>query len=473
MATIYGTNGADILRATQAADAIYGLLGDDSIDGVQGRDFIYGGNGNDTLDGGGGQDVIDGEGGFDLLLYSTYTTAVWADLRSGVVSFPDDVWPGETVLGVEAVDGGLRNDRLVGNGAGNVLRGNNGNDVLIGNVGSDTLTGGAGADSLDGGNGQDVLVGGLGDDTMYGGLHDDTFAFGPIAVLDDADNRQLVETGKEVIDGGTGTDTVYVEAPAHEISSDDAEYSILTGSLPVRANLGAGTLRLGDSPNRSTLISIESIETGSGDDSINGSTGDNFIRTGDGANVVYAGNGNDTIVGGTYTYNGQSNGTGDMLNGGAGDDLIISGGASDFWIEEGIQYEEYGRDVLNGADGDDTLVGGSGSLDFTGGAGRDHFVVTDEVIVHLFSGYIWRADPMITDFSNEDTIEFRIMDGDQATLRFVGEAQYIQTGQVSYYRSGDDTVIHAAFPNLDGQPNHVRLVLEDYAGPVSADIFDL
>jgi Ca2+-binding RTX toxin-like protein len=59
---------------------------------------------------------------------------------------------------IEDAVGSPFDDRLVGNGVGNLLEGGGGNDTLEGGVGDDTLWGGAGDDVLTGGEGSDWAV---------------------------------------------------------------------------------------------------------------------------------------------------------------------------------------------------------------------------------------------------------------------------------------------------------------------------
>lgn len=82
---------------------------------------------------------------------------------------------------------------------------------------------------------------------------------------------------------------------------------------------------------------------------LNGGAGDDVIVGGPGRDTIYGGRGTDTIVGGT----GQ-----DVVYGGAGDDSI-AGGA--------------GADTLHGGPGADTLRAGGGRNVLFGGLGRDSF----------------------------------------------------------------------------------------------------
>jgi trimeric autotransporter adhesin len=98
------------------------------------------------------------------------------------------------------------NDRIVGRGGNDVLSGGPGNDVVIGGDGRDVLLGGLGKDVLQGGRGDDRLEGGAGSDQLYGGIGHDTLLGGAAA-----DRLFARDRARDVVDGGAGTDTAYVD----------------------------------------------------------------------------------------------------------------------------------------------------------------------------------------------------------------------------------------------------------------------
>lgn len=167
-------------------------------------------------------------------------------------------------------------------------------EIAYGTEGNDFLSLNAGDGFAYGYGGNDVFIDAVsGDDAMYGGTGDDTFFGG---------------TGDDLLDGGEGSDTVnYGQAP-----------------LLVAVDLEAGfALAMGID----TLVSIENVVGGLGNDSILGSAADNDLLGNDG---------NDTLDGRAGS---------DTLLGHAGNDKLIGG---------------LGIDVLNGGQGDDTLTGGPG-----------------------------------------------------------------------------------------------------------------
>ena len=66
-ATMVGTEGNDVLRATSGDDVIAGLGGDDTIVGKNGNDVMCGGDGNDVIWTWGGADIAFGGPGDDFI----------------------------------------------------------------------------------------------------------------------------------------------------------------------------------------------------------------------------------------------------------------------------------------------------------------------------------------------------------------------------------------------------------------------
>jgi Ca2+-binding RTX toxin-like protein len=218
---VSGGDGADILTGR---GILAGGAGNDTLTcpdpcahsvlaGGSGDDVLRGGSGSDRLSGDGdgdgrwvgyafdlvesaaGNDVIDGGGGEDTLTYEGRRSDVTVDLVAGSATGASG--ERDRLAGIEDVQGGDGDDRLLGDAGDNVLEGfagddridgRAGNDYLLGDEvpvigdfdtygvtegtdGADTLRGGAGDDRLDGGSERgDVLSGGPGDDTLQDGL---------------------------------------------------------------------------------------------------------------------------------------------------------------------------------------------------------------------------------------------------------------------------------------------------------------
>ena len=278
-----------------------------------------------------------------------------------------------------------------------VIDGGAGDDALFGAGGADTINGGIGNDYIDGGSGGDIIHGGDGNDFIYSGdgteenAHGDDgddilYSGGEGHYYGDAGNDRihagLTAVVNEILDGGTGIDTI--------------DTTTWNGSYTV--NLATGVTNFGES-----FINFENVFSGNGADTITGTDGDNVITTQGGIDTVTAGAGDDTVSGGA---------DGDTLDGGAGSDILdyrnssgavtinlatntASGGhaAGDIISNfEGVRGSVLGdqltgsgaSDKLYGFEGNDTLTGGNGSdiLDgginddvMTGGLGNDTYYV--------------------------------------------------------------------------------------------------
>jgi Ca2+-binding RTX toxin-like protein len=311
---VYGSDGNDTLN--QPADYgvfMYGYEGNDlfnaapAVNGWALGTHFYGGAGTDTVS------------------YAASTTRVDADLATGIVyqQWPNaGNWEVDTLDSIENLFGSLLPDEILGNHLDNHLKGDGGNDSLDGRDGADTLDGGNGADSLKGGSGNDVLLGGSGNDTLKGEAGNDRLEGG---------------TGNDILDGGSGIDTAVFDTGTNVVVS-----------------LAVGTAFSG--LGNDTLISIERVITGSGNDVIFGSTANNRIESGAGNDYVDAGSGNDVV------YAGSGN---DTVLGGSGNDTIHGDNAT------GSQ----GNDSLSGGSGDDVILSGNGNNTIRGGQGADDIVL--------------------------------------------------------------------------------------------------
>ena len=191
--------------------------------------------------------------------------------------------------GDDSIGGGAGADLLYGREGSDILEGGEGNDSLYGGGGVDVMLGGAGDDGLNSSLGQDFLAGGDGNDSLHGGYGGDALSGGD---------------GADTLDGGEGDDVVtggsifYPEG----FSSQDIQ----------------DLARNGDD--------IRFV----GDD---GMTVYDDKETDD----VRGGNGNDTLIGGA----------GDILTGGEGEDIFVTGD----WLEAGESAE-----ISDFATEDDSIV---------------------------------------------------------------------------------------------------------------------
>ena len=172
----------------------------------------------------------------------------WAQARDGWISQHADAG---AVAGA-----GAGNDNLTGSVGNDNLDGLAGNDVVASGDGNDTIFGSSGNDSLDGGTGNDDLTGGFGSD---------------------------------LIDGGVG--------------SDLATYS---GPGGIRVNLSlTGAQATGRGID--TLLNIENVNSGGGNDHLTGNISANILKGGAGHDIINGGAGADSLTGGggadTFVFN--------------------------------------------------------------------------------------------------------------------------------------------------------------------------
>ena len=310
-----------------------------------------------------------------------------------------------------------------------VILGDDGDNFLTGTFGNDQLNGEAGDDRLIGGKGNDIINGGSGSDTadfsdksssltitLNAGnstvtvdgekdtlisIENLTGGSGSDKLTGDSDANVLAGgSGNDVLKGGTGSDTI-----EGGDGSDTADFSDKTIALTITLNSSSTSVRIGNETD--TLVSIENLIGGSGNDTITGDASTNILNGGSGNDVLSSGGGDDQLLGGigndTYIISGASSvqivestnqgtdtvqvdqdfslasiynienltltgtaaqGTGNNLNN------AINGNAQDNQLDGGS-----GSDILSGGDGNDALVGGSGSDSLVGGLGNDVYYV--------------------------------------------------------------------------------------------------
>lgn len=200
----------------------------------------------------------------------------------------------------------------------------------------------------------DYVVGTIGDDdlvghgpdfeTVSGWDGDDTLGFGAGGL----------DTGN-TFDGGEGNDTF--------------DFTAFTGDYDV--NLSTGVFERVAGGSVSTLVSIENISAGGGDDILTGDNGDNVLKGNDGNDILEGGKGKDTLKGGAGADTLKGGGGKDTLKGGTGADILKGGNGADILKGNG------GSDTLSGGKGDDELVGGGGADVFVFAANDGHDTITD------------------------------------------------------------------------------------------------
>ncbi|WP_146204181.1 VWA domain-containing protein, partial [Prosthecochloris marina] len=354
---------SDILLSTVDPDSISGNLvkgyGSDEAGYVKsitidGRTYSY------DPDGSGGNGSISVSGGTDQSTFNTLTKiltistsndgmlAVNMDTGEYVYSSPTTV---VTAIYTENIAYQITDsDGDVQSATGTIIVqpppiiGTDGNDTLNGGPYSDYIKGRDGNDTIYGNDGNDMLIGGDGTDILWGGEGDD------ILVFDTADT----------IDGGAGTDTLFVKAGE---SVDFTSYvSQLSNLEIIQLDIGAKVLGLSQSDvsgiTGGSMLKIIGNETSGVELDGSWTVGSQIFEDGVTFNVYTSGSTTVKVQDGVYLLTIDSN-SGSTVQG-------INSGSEDDWL-----IGNNGNDILNGGAGDDLLEGGAGNDSLYGGAGDD------------------------------------------------------------------------------------------------------
>ena len=487
---IYGRAGADDLRGGDGSNYLDGGADDDTIlDGSGGDDTLIGGDGDDTLladpgddtlEGGAGDDTVSGGSDIDTASYATSTLAVAVSLlvQNTAQNTAGAGW--DTLYSIENLRGGEHDDWLFGSDGVNTLEGQGGADHLIGDGGDDLLRGGLGDDSLVGGSGIDRasyldapggVVVSLAAGTASGAAGSDTLSsieeiggspYRDTLVGDRGANAIQAAAGDDYLQGGLGDDALD-GGPG----TDTASWWGTAGM--VTANLGNG-LATGVAGN-DTLVQIENLVGTDGyGDWLTGGAGDNRLEGWGGNDTLMGRQGADTLVGGqgfdTASYTAALAGvTVDLAagtaSGGDGADTL-SGIESVLGSDHGDSLAGgTGAETLDGRNGDDNIAGGRGDDTLIGGSGSDcarYSSAAGSVTVDLAAGTASGADGVDT-LSGFEKVIGGLIYGD--TLSGDAGANILQGwggDDLLRGRAGNDT--------LDGGAGSDRASYDDASGTV-------
>ncbi len=179
------------------------------IEGVQGSDHadhLTGDDGDNGFEGGAGADLIDGGEGDDFAGYWGSDAGVTVNLATGTRQGGHA--EGDTLIGIENIDGSDHADHLTGDDGNNYLTGNAGADLIDGGEGDD-FAGYWGSDAgvtvnLVTGTGQGGHAEG---DTLTGIENiDGSYGHGDHLIGDDGDNGLNGNGGNDTLEGGDGDD---------------------------------------------------------------------------------------------------------------------------------------------------------------------------------------------------------------------------------------------------------------------------
>jgi Ca2+-binding RTX toxin-like protein len=329
--------GDDLVNGYGGSDTIDGNLGNDRLNGGAGDDWVIGGEGSDQINGGDGNDLLDG-GRADVFFESAFDITGSAN---------------------DTIKGGNGNDTIIAqmmddlNGvatSNNYISGDDGNDMIV-VTDSRSYVDGTG-NKIFGGEGNDIIT---------------------------AQSR-----GNDVIDGGTGTNTIDFSSDFLStliVSDSGIDYSAFVNidlALTGAQNLGYyGTDTIRNFINATGTL---------GNDKIMGTNANNILKGYEGNDLIDGRGGNDTIEGGDDV---------DTLLGGSGNDILTGGSGYDIVL---------GGDVLKGGSGNDKLYGGIQDDTLTGGTGADTF---NFEVIWIYNRYAQKyinhaGVDMVLDFSRAE-----------------------------------------------------------------------
>jgi Ca2+-binding RTX toxin-like protein len=320
-----------VIGGTDMDDVIIGGIGDDTLYGDEGNDNLEGGFGNDILNGGDGDDIITDAGGDDNIKAGAGNDVVHAgpglDLVMGNAGH-DFIFLG-TDMGSE-VFAGTGNDYIYGNKNAERILGNEGNDWIEtgtfdgapgdnfdevfahdGIDGHDVFLGDGGFDEFIGEGGDDIMVGSAGRGKMVGMSGFDWATY--------KDNGQA-------INADTGIPIVFDEAPVLPQNASLDEYESVEGLSGTRFN----DVLTGTDEDATTLASFA-----------NGGSGGGYMGSVLDAEGIALIQGLQELLGAGVT----EFGTGDIILGGDGSDLIRGKAGDDIidgdkWLNVRIAVHE-------------------------------------------------------------------------------------------------------------------------------------
>lgn len=261
--------------------------------------------------------------------------------------------------------------------------------------------------------------------------------------------------GNDTINGREGNDTFYGSGGDDHINGgsgwDKIDYASYGGRLEVVLKSSGESYLYGDGVLRDTLVSVEEIVGGSGDDYFAGNGRKNIFSGGKGHDYILASNGDDVYRGGNgydmadfskikaglkFTIDGATGVTsvrhGDSLATMTGVENVIGTKFGD--VIKGTGANNY----FLGMGGNDTLIGGAGGDGLNGGTGNDKLTGgADDDVFEFNTGF---GRDTITDFNSRtgehDTLDLK----DVAAIRSYD--QLLSEGRIS--QSGSDVHIDAA-----------------------------
>jgi Ca2+-binding RTX toxin-like protein len=172
-----------------------------------------------------------------------------------------------------------------------LANGSLGGDSLYGSAtANDELRGGIGVDHLSDSGGLNVLDGGSGDDGLFGGVSSDKLQGGP--------GRDVLDGGKseDQLDGGPGADEI--DGGTTGVIPGERHDRVLYGDRSAPLNVDLNSVDAQPGAEGDTIVDVEDVVGGRGNDVLIGNVENNALFGGDGDDVLLGEGGLDFLLGG-------------------------------------------------------------------------------------------------------------------------------------------------------------------------------
>jgi len=342
---------------------ITGGIANDTLDGGAGNDQLFGGAGTDILIGGAGADQLDGGDGADNASYSSSTSAVTINLKTGVYT-GDAV--GDTFTSIEG---------FIGTGSA---------DTFVSGSDASFFNGGAGVDTVDYSTSTAAVNVDFWTSTGSGGdAAGDTYANIEKAIGSAYDDLLVSAGPGHVLQGGAGNDVYILGVQGVSVveAAGEGDDTVQTaqGTLSIAGYANVERLTFTGSVNFvGTGNALDNIITGGiANDTLDGGAGNDQLFGGAGTDILIGGAGNDVLQGGDGNDSLTGGAGADQLDGGTGNDTAAYTGQVTLNLKTGVHTGDAagdtfsGIEMLSGSSANDTFVGNGTTITFNGGAGTD------------------------------------------------------------------------------------------------------
>ena len=285
------------------ADCIFGSTGNDFIFGEGGHDHLFGENNDDYMEGNAGDDMMRGGQQDDLMHGNDGEDEMYGD--SG-----DDEMYGDADS--DTMRGNAGEDLMHGNGAGDIMHGDADNDEMYGNAGEDEMYGDAHDDYMEGNEDHDTMYGGKNQDDMIGGSSDSS--------ADDTNDDMDGNEDHDVMIGDNGT----ITRPG---GSNPPDGAVLRDVVLYNLNFGNSNTNLAGPDTMNGNGGNDHMYGQGEDDIMHGNDGDDYMEGNGGDDTMHGDAQQDDLIGGTSQEMGDSPDGSDTIYGDDDYDVILGDNA--------------------------------------------------------------------------------------------------------------------------------------------------